>query len=394
MLNHPPIGMRGSALNSPIPVTRKPSRFARQKRPSAAFAFSRDTWSPDPVLRAVIGASHSNLAVLDELGEILCASDGFRELVRSLHLISGSLGAEAFFSRWKRESGGTPECPGVSLSEDLERFLRIGARPLRQQYSSRDQTGLRVMAVDAQAIDLADSPRRILLTLVEVPDRSMADDTSGHFAGRLIAAQEEERKRIARELHDDFSQQMALLSIELDRLAGEPAGPGDWSSSCQHLRTRIDELALDLHRLSHRLHPSRLDHLGLEAAVSGLCRELSEGRDLKIEFRHEGPPAILPNDVALCVFRIAQEALRNCIKHSRATLVQVTLRNTKLEVQLAVDDNGVGFDPEAASSMVGLGFVSMRERLDLVGGIVHVLSRPLRGTRIEVSIPLKQGSEI
>jgi signal transduction histidine kinase len=208
------------------------------------------------------------------------------------------------------------------------------------------------------------------------------------LGGRLLGAQEAERARIARELHDDVSQQLALLAIDLDLMRGE--------SQLQR-RRRVDELvqgafnraqdvAKSVHDLSHRLHPGRLQ-IGLVAALSGLERELS-APGLQITFSHEDVPDGLDADVTLCLFRVAQEALHNAHKHSAARHVFVRLRgNDPRRLVLTVTDDGVGFNVDAAWSN-GLGLVSIAERVESVGGRLNIRSVYGEGTFLEVSVPL------
>jgi signal transduction histidine kinase len=153
------------------------------------------------------------------------------------------------------------------------------------------------------------------------------------------------------------------------------------------LRDQVKEISTDIHRLSYRLHPSKLDHLGLAAAIQSLCKELTDSGKLKVDLQQKSIRADLPRDVTLCVFRIAQEALRNCSRHSDAHSAQVFLEHTRDAIRLSVSDNGCGFDPDSDQVKKGLGFVSMKERLRLVDGDLQIFSKPLRGTRIEVCVP-------
>ncbi|HET8782620.1 MAG TPA: ATP-binding protein, partial [Pyrinomonadaceae bacterium] len=159
--------------------------------------------------------------------------------------------------------------------------------------------------------------------------------------------------------------------------------------SVQRLQDLAQEIAAEIHRLSYKLHPSKLDHLGLVAAVKSLCAELSESGKLNVEFQQTGFPFTLDRDTTLCLFRIAQEGLRNCVKHSRAESARVVLTRTRNAVRLLVSDNGCGFNTKTALVDKGLGFLSMKERLHILGGEMNVYSRPLHGTRLEVSVPLK-----
>lgn len=224
--------------------------------------------------------------------------------------------------------------------------------------------------------------------LIDVTARKQTEEALRDLSGKLINAQEEERKRIARELHDDLSQRMALLSIELSQLESQIHKPRSLRRHVQNLQTKVQEISAEIHSLSYRLHPSKLDHLGLAAAVKSLCAELSESGRISIDFRLKGFPATLPKDVTLCVFRVAQESLRNCIKHSGALRARVRLEKTESIVRLAVSDDGCGFDTNSDATKKGLGFTSMRERLRLVGGEVQIHSQPLDGTRVEISVPL------
>jgi PAS domain S-box-containing protein len=226
--------------------------------------------------------------------------------------------------------------------------------------------------------------------IIDVSERKRAEEALKDVGGRLIAAQEEERRRVARELHDDFNQRLAVLSIELEQLGERLQKQPPLRRTVQRLQTQAQEIAAEIHRLSYKLHPSKLDHLGLAAAVRSLCNELTDSKKLKVEFHQSGFPAVLDRDVTLCVFRIAQEGLRNCVKHSGAESARVVLTKTRNAVRLVVSDNGCGFNTKTALMEKGLGFISMKERLHLLGGEMNVYSRPLRGTRIEVSVPFRQ----
>jgi PAS domain S-box-containing protein len=222
---------------------------------------------------------------------------------------------------------------------------------------------------------------------IDVTKTKQTEAALRDLGGRLISAQEDERRRIARELHDDLNQRMALLSIELEQL-GKVKRPMDLHQRLQSLQGQAQEISADIHQLSYRLHPSKLDHLGLAAAVRSLCQEISAKGRPQIELRETGFPANLPKDVTLCVFRIAQEALRNCVKHSGAPNARVTLDNTGEEIRLSVADDGCGFEMNSEAMKSGLGFTSMRERLRTVGGKMQVYSSRTQGTFILVSVPL------
>ena len=223
--------------------------------------------------------------------------------------------------------------------------------------------------------------------MVDVSERKHAEQALRDLSGRLIAAQEDERKRVARELHDDLNQRLGLVAIELSQLEGEI----DDRVICRQLRkarAEIQEISADVHSLSYRLHPSKLEHLGLAGAVKGLCKEITRTGKLRVSFLERELPHDLPKDITLCLFRIAQEVLRNCVKHSGAHSAHVYLRGHGNSISLLISDNGCGFDPNSAQKGKGLGFVSMEERVRLVGGDVRIFSKPHNGTRIRVSVPL------
>lgn len=232
--------------------------------------------------------------------------------------------------------------------------------------------------------------RRMHGFLINISERKRAEEALKDLGARLIAAQEEERKRIARELHDDLSQRLAVLSIELEQLGQKLQNPLEFRERLEQLQLQAQEITTDIHRLSYKLHPSKLDHLGLATAVKSLCDELSQGGKPKVRFHQSGVPAALPKEVTLCIFRIAQEALRNSVKHSGADSAKVVLKKSNNQICLSVSDNGCGFDTNSAAMEQGLGFISMKERLRIVGGKINIYSHPHSGTRIEVSVPLTQ----
>lgn len=234
------------------------------------------------------------------------------------------------------------------------------------------------------------TPGRMHGFMIDISDRKRTEEALKILGSRLIAAQEEERRRIARELHDDLNQRMAVLSIELEQLGQKLGKPSGLRKRLRDLQLQAQEISSDIHRLSYKLHPSKLDHLGLAAAVKSLCDELSNTQTGKprVHFHQSGVPADLSKDVTLCLFRIAQETLRNCVKHSGADTVQVVLTKTAHAIRLSISDNGCGFDTRSDLMDKGLGFISMHERLRLVGGEINISSQPRRGTRIEVLAPL------
>ena len=204
---------------------------------------------------------------------------------------------------------------------------------------------------------------------------------------RLFGAQEAERSRIARELHDDISQRIAVLTMDLQLLTGFGA---QWDAEAEKLARealeRADGIMDSLRDLSRRLHPAMLRVMGLVGALHTLQRELSRP-GMSIVFSHEGVPPILPHELTLGVFRVVQEALQNAVQHSGARNVSVRVQRDQGALTVTVADDGSGFDVDAARGR-GLGLVSMSERLETIGGVLTIRSRPNEGTRLEISVPL------
>jgi PAS domain S-box-containing protein len=224
-------------------------------------------------------------------------------------------------------------------------------------------------------------------SVIDVTDQKLAQEALEKVSGQLIEAQEKERSRIARDLHDDICQRLALLSMELEQanrtLNGSSAATNE---RLEEIQQHCSEIAGDVQALSHQLHSSKLDYLGIVAAIRGFCKDYAKQHQVSIKFTDEGVPKHLPKDVSLCLFRVVQEALHNAVKYSGAAQFAVTLKMIASEIQLEVSDSGAGFDVAEAKGN-GLGLVSMQERVHFVHGQFFVESEPGKGTRIIVSIP-------
>jgi PAS domain S-box-containing protein len=224
---------------------------------------------------------------------------------------------------------------------------------------------------------------------VDVSDSKEAEEALTNVSRRLIEAHEQERTWVARELHDDITQRLALTAIELDWLKQNPPSSVEFLDRVDAVSKRVSELVSDTQSMAHRLHSSKLEYLGLGGATEGFCKELAKKHDVEIDFHQTGPLAQLPQDVSLCLFRVLQEALSNALKHSGARRVKVELTRTVNEVELIVSDAGQGFCPEDALKSQGLGLVSMRERLHLVGGQISIHSQPSCGATIHARVPFR-----
>jgi signal transduction histidine kinase len=225
--------------------------------------------------------------------------------------------------------------------------------------------------------------------LVQRSRSKRATEAIRDLAGRLIASQEEERQRVARELHDGIGQKIALLSVEIAQVPESRSLRG-WAAGLQRMSEQIGEIATDIHNMSYALHPSKLQILGLASAMRALCRDMSAAGSAQIVFANERIPPSIDPEISLCVYRITQEALRNVVRHSRASQATVRLRHERGQLLLEVADSGVGFNVRAGHE--GLGLVSMRERVAFLRGRLAIQTRPGGGTRISVRIPLGQAA--
>jgi signal transduction histidine kinase len=217
----------------------------------------------------------------------------------------------------------------------------------------------------------------------------LARDAQMQLSGRLIDAQEKERSRLAAELHDDFSQRLALLALGLENASEAlPDSPRTAKQQLQELINSAGELGADIHTVSHRLHSATLESLGLGPGVSSLCKEFTDRHGIEIDFSADNIPRIVAPDVALCVFRIVQEALQNLRKHSGAARAEVSLIKRADRIFVSIYDQGKGFDMSDMKAHEGLGVQSMGERARLLRGHFKIHSKLGRGTRVEVAIPL------
>src|SRR5271165_1905055 len=220
---------------------------------------------------------------------------------------------------------------------------------------------------------------------IDVTDQKLAQEALETVSGKLIEAQETERRRIARELHDDICQRLAMLTLELEQASEGANGSSD---RLLKITERYGEIALDIQALSHELHSSKLEYLGIVAGLRTFCQELSEQQSVDVEFTHENVPSQIPPEVSLCLFRVAQEALHNALKHSGRREFAVHLLGSQGEIELEVSDTGAGFDVEAAKRGKGLGVMSMQERVHLVRGVLAIESKTNEGTRVIARVPI------
>jgi PAS domain S-box-containing protein len=281
-------------------------------------------------------------------------------------------------------------------NEDVKRCLETYARAFDQRQSFAMEYRLRRKDGEYRWIVDIGVPRfnpdgtfaGYIGSCLDVTDRKLAEEALASVGRRLIEAQEEERKWIARELHDDIGQRIALVAVELDRCGQQVTNaPTIVRDHIRQASQLVSDVSDDIQAISHRLHSSKLEYLGLATAAKTFCRDLSEQRHVRIEFKHSDIPAALPKEISLCLFRVLQEALQNAVKHSGAADVSVKVQGTLDGIHLTVSDSGVGFNWRHAVNGRGLGLISMRERLRLVNGELSIQSEPGRGTTILARVP-------
>ena len=283
-----------------------------------------------------------------------------------------------------------------------ERELFISSVDQLTPENPTNQICYRVLRPDGSVVWLEKSARaffddqggmlRVVGMVADVTERKVAEAVLATVSRRLIEAQEQERRRIARELHDDIGQRLSLLTSELGQLEQNSSLlPAQVRSRTAQLANQASEIASDIQSLSHELHSSKLQYLGIVAAIKSFCRDFSEQHDVKIDFDAHDLPRPLPSEISLCLFRVVQEALHNSAKHSGVRHFKVQLGGTSDGIHLTVSDAGVGFDVRNATGGRGLGLTSMQERVKLVNGTIRIESKPMAGTNIHVRVPFTTG---
>jgi PAS domain S-box-containing protein len=301
------------------------------------------------------------------------------------------------FTDWEPNSAYGDAWSSYFHPDDLKAVLGrlAGALEARRAFSiqhrlrRRDGTYRWVFNVASPRINGDGSFGGFIGSAVDISDQKMAQDALERVSGQLIEAQEKERTRLARELHDDICQRLAMLSIKMERAASDPGrGQKSIAAKLEQFWKECSDLAGDVQALSHKLHPSILDNLGLAVAVKGFCREVSEQNEVVVEFVGKNIPNTLQREISLSLFRVVQEALHNAVKYSGEKYFQVRLEANGSEMELEVGDGGIGFDATSAKNGGGLGLVSMAERIHQVNGTFSIDSQPNAGTRIHARVPL------
>jgi PAS domain S-box-containing protein len=290
-------------------------------------------------------------------------------------------------------------CVDFSPPEDAEKDWAL-FQQLRAGSIDRYQLEKRFIRRDGSlvwgrlTISLLNRTSPLVVAMVEdITEKRTAEAALSSVTRKLIEAQEQERSRIGRELHDDMGQRLSMVAIELQQLHEDPLILPEVRNRTRELQTQITEIAGDIQSLSHELHSAKLQYLALAAAMKSFCQEFAQQQKVEIDFKAHDLPNPLSPDISLGLFRVLQEALHNSAKHSGVRQFEVRLWGTSDEIDLTVKDSGVGFDREAAKTSRGLGLISMEERLKLLNGTLSIESQPNTGTTIYARVPLSSGSD-
>jgi signal transduction histidine kinase/ABC-type uncharacterized transport system substrate-binding protein len=338
---------------------------------------------------AILTSLSSNVVVADRNGEILSTNSSIEPDLLSRSADSAPefrVGANCL-EIFKR-STNAGNAIASEIVDGINSVLE-GRRPrFELEWASDFEQGRKWILTSVTPLKMRQGG--VVITHTEITNRKQAEEERLELSGRLIDMQEKERSRLARELHDDFNQRLAILAIDLERASQTISdSPIETRQRLHELWNRASIIGTDLHSFSHRLHSSTLESLGLVLGVSSLCSEFAEQNGIQVDFTHENISRYVSSDIALCLFRVAQEGLRNVKRHSGASRAEVRLKAAEQVISLSVSDEGIGFNPRLSRARAGLGIRSMQERLRLLEGHFEIRSQPGEGTVIHVSIPLR-----
>ena len=368
---------------------------------------------PDSLYAQIVGAAMELMAADAASVQMLEGSDqtSLRLLAwRNFHpdsaafwhvvtVAAGSICAKALRDNARVVVEDVEACEFMAGTEDYQECRRSGIRAVQSTpLRSRSGRPLGMLSTHwrtphtptEEAFRLFDALARQAADLIE---RTLAEEALSKVNQRLIEAHEEECTRIARELHDDINQRLSCVSMLVENLKGSaPVSAVDFGQELTAVGQQIRDVVSDIQALSHRLHSSRMELLGLAEAAAGFCEELSQRQHVTIDARFENIPKALSRDISLCLYRVLQEALQNVVKHCVPRHAQVFLRGEPDAISLTVKDSGSGFEPDEALRGPGLGLTSMRERLKLVGGRLSIQSQKGGGTTVLAVVPLPRAS--
>jgi len=312
------------------------------------------------------------------------------------------LGANGSFCEslgYSQEELLTRNVEAVTLPEDWPRFsqrLRIalneGSGFHRVEKRCLHKNGHVVYTESSGSLirNSQGDPQYFVGEVLDVTKRKEAEETIANINRRLVDAQEGERARIARELHDDVNQRIALAATDIEKLKQDlPASVAELQSRLSEVWQQLIAGSTGVQSISHQLHSPQLEYLGIAAAIRSFCRDFAARTNVEINFKADELPNTVSHDISLCLFRIVQEALQNATKHSQVRHFEVTLSSLGSQLHLTVSDRGIGFDADKPKAQTGLGLISMRERVRLVNGAIDIESKRMGGTTIHVRVPIE-----
>lgn len=352
----------------------------------------------EQLTRGIIDSLAAHVAVLDPAGRIVMTNEAWNRFARDNS--SGRprrTGTGVNYLNICRSACGGESGEGAEeVLTGLTRLLAGSQERFHYEYPCHSPSERRWFLL--QATRLRGASGGAVLLHIDITERKLMEgkllehERLRVLTTGLLKGQEEERRRIARELHDGLNQQVAVLAIQLGVFAQQAQANGaPLGEDLRNLQKQAIDLSDQIRRISHRLHPSALEHLGIVVALKSHCAEFSRLEGIRTEFAAQGDFGDLSQERALCLYRVAQECLANAARHSGAREVLLSLSRTGGDADLVVIDNGHGFDTSQRGK--GLGLVSMEERVVLLGGCFEVRSEPGEGTRIQIRLPLREATE-
>jgi PAS domain S-box-containing protein len=322
------------------------------------------------------------------VGMIIVSPDG--HFLAANEIFCGYLGYTEEELRQMTVQAVTQQEDWLLFSAKLSQALATGASFQRFEKRCRHKSGRTVYTESSASLIRTPSgePRYFVGEVLDVTERKQAEEALTRVNQRVIEAQEQEAARIARDLHDDINQQLTILMIGMEMMKKRvPVSAEEFREQMSELTRQAEKISSGVRSISHRLHSSELEYLGLVAAMKGHCKESAKQHKVEIDFSHDADLPTVSYEISLCLFRVLQEALHNAVKHSGAGRFAVHLYEAPEGIGLRVSDSGAGFDPDAVMNQSGLGLVSMRERLRLVDGTLCIGTKPGGGTRIDAFVP-------